>query len=274
VVVAGKSFVLVIGIDTYETMPTLRWASADAIQFYETFIRGRADDEVESLLLLNEAASATAIRAAFGEWLPTALPGDNVVAYFAGHGARELPPGRDLRTGAEAYLLPADVDSKHLYSTAISLTHELPNLLGRIRANNTVAIFDCCFAGGGRADHGERARGIDGPNFALAHALAEVPLNVAVVGPSGSIIDIGDGVVALMACGPNESAFERDDLQHGVFTYHLLEAFRQTRSQGQDHISVGRTYADLVEAVGSDTRMRQIPILDGRLSRQSIYLGG
>ena len=39
-----------------------------------------------------------------------------------------------MMTETDAYLLPVDVKVEHLYSTAISLTNELPTLLSRLRA--------------------------------------------------------------------------------------------------------------------------------------------
>ncbi len=272
----GKSFTLCVGIDTYSSagIPPLNWAIADADSFYQACLRGRDLDLTEARLITGSDATTEALRSAFGEWLAEAAAEDNVVAYFAGHGARELPPGKDLRTATEAYLLPFDAKSDRLYSTAISLTHELPTLLSRIRAKNTALIFDCCLSGSARvAYEGQRTRGIDGPNLRRALALSDVPLQVAVGKPGGGVTDIGDGVSILMACGPSQAALESDSLRHGIFTYHLLEVLNGSSQARTDAAPLGLIYADVVSAVARATNARQVPMLEGRLSDQRLFTG-
>lgn len=271
-----KTFVLSIGINDYDSkaIRPLRWAVDDARSFHQACLVGRDPEYVQSRLILGRDAGIQTIRHAFGEWLNQAMPEDNVIAYFAGHGAREILPGRDINSETEAYILPVDVSVKNLYSTAISLPSELPTVLKRLRARNAVFIFDCCLSGAARMSRdGQRNRGIDGPNFVKATAISDVGLNVMVRSIKGEEIDIGNGVSVMMACGPNQAALESDELRHGIFTYYLLELLLNKRDSDRRSLSVGQMYADVAKAVSDRTEHYQIPMLEGRLLDQRIFSG-
>lgn len=272
----SKSFVLAVGIDEYQNadIGDLSWAAADAQAFHSAFVRGREVGSVDGRLLLNEAATAVALREALGEWLTTAGPDDNVTAFFAGHGGREIQIGGNLRSDSASYLLPTDTDINHIYSTAVSLTHELPVILGRIRAKHVTIILDCCLAGASRtfAD-GMRGRGIDGPNFKRMSRLSDIPVNAAVTVDKGEMHDIGEGVSVLMACGPHQGAGESDVLGHGIFTHFLLQSIEGYRSQNHRSVSLGEIYSSVVRSVVTETDASQVPMLEGRLSDQRFFLG-
>jgi uncharacterized caspase-like protein len=272
----GKSFILSVGVNSYQsdTIPDLSWAAADAWAFHEASVRGRDPRLVESRLLIDDQATTLAVREAIGDWLATAGRDDNVLAFFAGHGAREVRPGADIRTETEAYLLPVDADIDHLYSTGISLTHELPVVLKRMAAGNVTLIFDCCLSGSGRAfNDGVRPRGIDGPNFARMLAVSDVMLNAAVMLYGGGLQDIGEGVSILMACGPNQAALESDELGHGIFTHHLLLVLEEQKRQASAMVSLGEVYAKVVKLVVDHTNADQVPMLEGRLADQHLFVG-
>ncbi|PRY32585.1 caspase family protein [Umezawaea tangerina] len=272
----SKSYVLSVGIDKYQSIaiPNLSWAANDARVFYDELTQGRASTSVESLLLIDDQATTSTIRDAMGDWLKTANEEDNIVAFFAGHGARELPVGADIRNGTEAYLLPSDADMDHLYATSISLSNELPIILKRISAGNVTFIFDCCLAGSSRTfDSKFRSRGMDGPNFTKIQAISDVWLNAAVTADNGSLHDVGEGVSVLMACGPNQVALEDSALKHGVFTYHLLEVLAEYRKSGSISVSLGNVYAEVVKLVLDHTQATQVPVLEGRLADQQLYVG-
>lgn len=273
----GRSFILAVGINTYRSpdIPNLNWAVADATAFHDAAIRGRDDGSVRARLLVEGDGITSNVRDSLGGWLAEAEPNDNVVAFFAGHGAREVWPDGDPSAAPEAYLLPSDADIDHLYSTGVSLTHELPIVRTRIRAGNVILIFDCCHAGGGVAfADGTRARGIDGPVFRRRQALSDVRLNVAVSLPGGGRQDIGDGVAILMACGPHQQARESDVLGHGIFTHHLLRALDERSGDAPVAVPLGVAYAQVVQAVLVHTKGQQLPVLEGRLVGQQLFVGG
>jgi uncharacterized caspase-like protein len=273
----NKSFVLSIGIDEYksDSIPNLSWAKADARAFLEATIGGRAPTSIESRLLLDDHATTVAIREAFGEWLATAGQNDTVIAFFAGHGGREIRAGGRIPNDIESYLIPVDGNRSHLYSTAVSLTNEFPILARRLASENVILILDCCLSGRGNLlSNGARARGIDGSNLAMMETLSDIPLNSSVVNVKGQLQDVGEGASMLMACGPNQAALESDELKHGVFTYHLLDLIEEQRSRGEDVLPLGDLYAQVVKSVVQHTGGRQVPMLEGRLAGQQLFVGG
>ncbi|MGF0319221.1 caspase family protein [Nocardia fluminea] len=273
----SKSFILSIGVDRYESdsIGNLKWAVADATAFYERALKGREKSSLKSRLLINDDATTRTIRESLGEWLATASRADNVIIFFAGHGAREIPPLGEIGSTMETYLLSSDTQVDHLYSTGISLTNELPIILKRIPASNITLLFDCCLSGAARIPTGpERARGIDGPNLTKMKNLSDVPLNAAVVLPGGGTHDIGDGITTITASGPEQAAMESDELEHGVFTYSLLKAMRENSQPGSPSSPpLGRLYSETTRLVMNHTAGRQVPMLVGRLSDQRLFVG-
>jgi hypothetical protein len=273
----STSFILSVGVNTYRSaaIQDLRWAVADATAFHNAATRGREVGSVRSRLLVDGDASTANLRESLGGWLAEAGPEDNVVAFFAGHGARELLPDGDPLAAPEAYLLPSDVDLDRLYSTGFSLSSELPIVRKRIRARNVTLIFDCCHAGGGVgfAD-GSRSRGIDGPLIRRRLALTDIGFNVGVSLPGGGKHEVGDGFTILMACGPHQSALERDVLGHGVFTFHLLRLLSEPLDGAPSGVPIGVVYSRLTQAVLTDTNGQQLPVMEGRLVDQHLFVGG
>lgn len=272
----GTSFILAIGIDQYRSprIRDLAWASADAIAIHEALTLGRAPESVRSRLLLNDQATVAVIRESLGEWLTQAGRDDSIVVCFAGHGARELRPGGDVRSDTESYLLPTDCDIDHIYSTAFSLAFELPVIMKRLHAGNTTFMLDCCLSGSARVfNDGMRTRGIDGPNFTRAQRISDIPVNAAVMGTNGADYDVGEGATIMMACGYNQAALESDELGHGIFTYHLLDIIASLRGPERASASLGEIYARAVRTVVSCTNAAQVPMLEGRLADQRLFIG-
>jgi uncharacterized caspase-like protein len=271
----GTSFILAVGVDDFSDplIPNLQWAAADATTFFSAATSGRDPGRLESRLLVNGDATLKSVRNALGDWLATSRPSDNVIVYFAGHGARELRPGADVNH-ADAYLLPVDAEINSLYSTSLSLRYEVPTLLQRIAARHVIFILDCCLAGSSRTTApGMRNRGIDGPNITRAEAVAGHPLHSAVALSAGGSADVGEGVIVLSACGPNQSALESDEFGHGVFTHFLTSVMQHDREQGVQVSSVGSLYERTTKLVRGFTSYEQIPMLEGRVSDQGLYVG-
>jgi hypothetical protein len=113
-------------------------------------------------------------------------PGDNLWFFFAGHGKRYRD--RD-------YLMPNDADPDDVERSCISLQY-VSERLRRSGADNVIMLIDAC-----RSGHGKR----DGVGFGQEKQ---------------------QGVITLLSCSSGESSYEIDELQHGSFTYALLEGLR------------------------------------------------
>jgi len=181
---------LVIGNDSYLTVPKLRNARSDAGALSR--VLSKLDYSVSSFTDLNERDMKRAIR----DFMKTVSGGDEVLFFYAGHG---------VQIGGENFLLPVDIraeDARAVRDEAIPLQRVLDDLT-EAKVRLTVAIVDACrdnpFAGSGRAIGG---RGLS-------------PTNAA----SGQVImfSAGSGQQALDRVGPN------DQSRNGLFTRVLLK---------------------------------------------------
>ena len=181
---------LVIGNDSYQTVPKLRNARSDAGALSR--VLSKLDYSVSSFTDLNERDMKRAIR----DFMKTVSGGDEVLFFYAGHG---------VQIGGENFLLPVDIraeDARAVRDEAIPLQRVLDDLT-EAKVRLTVAIVDACrdnpFAGSGRAIGG---RGLS-------------PTNAA----SGQVImfSAGSGQQALDRVGPN------DQSRNGLFTRVLLK---------------------------------------------------
>ncbi|HEV8483706.1 MAG TPA: hypothetical protein VGV87_09170 [Blastocatellia bacterium] len=217
---SGKQFELwavVIGVSRYlygdqkidgSVITNLKNASDDAEAIGE-FLRseeggGFRDDHIK--LLKDEGATRQNVIAAL-EMLKRGKPDDFFVIYIAAHGA--LLPYADPKTKTTAdipYFLLYDTDLRDPEHTALRMD-AFRETVSRIPPRKGLVLSDTCYSGGvqlaGRsADESVRAnqRYIDEMNQITA------------------------GVGFISAARQTERSYEKDDFNHGVFTYCLLEA--------------------------------------------------
>lgn len=112
--------------------------------------------------------------------------GDNLWFFFSGHG---------LRHEEEDYLLPYDADPNRVQRTALSLQYVVRRLR-KCGADNIILILDAC-----------RNEGKKGQGQAIGKQKQK-------------------GIITIASCSPYETAYEIKDLQHGSFTYALLQGLR------------------------------------------------
>jgi hypothetical protein len=247
---------LVVGINDYAHVPKLKYAVNDAIAFYDVLTRMNRLPKENITLLLDKEATLTNLRSELGTQLKSkAARDDMVIIYFAGHGATEpdtLSPDGD---GLEKYLLPYNADLSDLYSSALP-TREISHIFRRIRSERLVFIADACYSGA----NGGRTVSLSGMRANLSDAfLARI---------SG-----GKGTVVLSASGPNEVSVENDRLQHGVFTYYLIEALQGAADRNDDGlITTDEVYDYVSEKVTRATNQEQHPIKKGSV-KGSLVMG-
>ncbi len=77
-------------------------------------------------------------------------------------------------------------------------------------------------------------------------------------------IAAGRGKVIITASAANEVSVEKDDLQHGVFTYYLLEALKGAADSDRDGaVTVDEAYRYVSEKVPRATGQEQHPVKKG-----------
>lgn len=195
----SQNWAICIGIDRYDNLQSLQFATRDAEMLRDFFEKEVAFDKVYFF-----AEDAPPIPTDFGEPIrssPTGAtlrrflrirfeqkflkPSDNFCFFFAGHGRRERD--RD-------YLMPCDADPGNVAETAIPVSL-VSERLRRCGAENVILLLDACRNEGARDGEGIGA-------------------------------ETQPGVVAISSCSPSQRSYEIDELQHGAFTYGLIEGLR------------------------------------------------
>lgn len=194
----GRNWAITIGINGYRNLQRLNYAKHDAETMQAFFQRELqvktvyhfTDDSPpiapDSGPPLDSSPTYAALRRFFRVRFDEAFlrAGDNLWCFFAGHGKRHHD--RD-------YLMPIDADPGDVEGTGIALQY-VTERLRRSGADNVVLLIDACRSCG---------RQRDGTGFGQEKQ---------------------QGVITLLSCSPWEAAYEIEDLQHGAFTYALLEA--------------------------------------------------
>ncbi len=245
---------VVVGINDYPNTRRLKWAVNDAKAFYRHLVDVIQIPPENVTLLLNQDASLSRLRSALGTHLKKkAGKEDMVIIYFAGHGATEkdvLSPDGD---GLEKYLLPYDVDPQDLYASALPM-REISHIFYRIQSERIIFIADSCYSGAS----GGRTISLSGIRANISDAFLD-----RIAG--------GKGTVIMTASGANEVSAEDEKLQHGVFTYYLLEGLSGAADADQDGlVTVAEAYRYVSTHVPRATGQEQHPVKKGTVEGRLI----
>lgn len=248
-----KKLALVVGIGAFKDsrISPLRFAANDARGFADTLKNECRFDYVQTLV--NESATTVDIKNEIDNLAKMAAPEDLAVVYFASHGSPAENDKADIN-----YIVTYDTNLDKLYATAFKMDDLLNDVKKRIPAERIVAFLDTCYSGGtfkelppgwtkiGRAlvvkPSGLQSKSIE-------KDLREAGLRVKIkpTTPTDSRKPQGVGRVIIAASRQNEQSYEFAEdkgIQHGYFTYFLLDIVRQNR-----RISVEALYALLKEKV-------------------------
>ncbi len=244
---------LVIGNDTYESLPVLQKARNDA-----TSIAGALQGLGFVVTALTDADRRTMTRA-LSDLASAISPGDEVLFYFAGHG---------VEIAGRNYLLPSDApaarpgDEAFLTAESVAVDDILATLQSR-GAKVTVLILDACRNNPFPRDGTRSAGGAQG----LAPIAA----------PEGAFIlfSAGTGQTALDALGPQDAD------ANSVFTRALLPLLAAPGVPVQD---IARALKAEVEATAARVNHKQRPayydeltgdfVLNGGAARSAVALDG
>lgn len=233
----GEKYALVIGIGDYKHAPDyekcnsrfcdLRYTDKDAKEFYQLLKEELSGFKDENLsLLMNEEATASAIRGEFGHYIKTLNEDDLLVFYYSGHGGRETDIGNDESDGIDEYYLPHDAKKDDLFATAIR-DDEFGNWMSSLNTNNVVIILDSCFSGGATKS---------------TKGMSPAGLKAAPYNNVFNDFDVQNKVL-LAASEENQPSLESEKLHQGVFTHYLLKALKGKADLDQDgEIAVNEVY--------------------------------
>lgn len=253
----GTRWALVVGVSKFDdaSIQPLKYAADDARLFAATLEDKSVGDfpANQVRLLVDDAATTTAIRAGLNWIARSAKPQDLVVIYVATHGS-----ARDLDSvGGANYLVTEDTrlgpnrDQDLLFGSALPMNDLVATVANRISALRTAIFIDTCFSGSTDVrPHGVSVSERDLQRFGQ-----------------------GQGRIIMSAARADQESRESDDLHHGYFTYYLVEALK---SPGTPHLldEVYRRVAkDVSQRVRNDTSPmseHQDPVLS-RSSEQTDF---
>ncbi|MEM9859714.1 MAG: caspase family protein, partial [Bacteroidota bacterium] len=220
VVASSDLFILAVGINEYKNSAyDLNYAQPDAKSFVDKITErsGKIFRNVRKLEIYDKEATKDNIQIAFKSIVTQAKPEDVFVFYYAGHGTL------DEDNDDEYYLVPTDItklygDPEQLQAKGISATG-LKGMLAELKPQKQLILMDACHSGG-----------------ALKSIKTRAPAS-----EEKAIVQLAraSGVVMIASSGTQQYASEFEVLEHGVFTYSLLEALDGKLGMLDNRIMVG-----------------------------------
>jgi WD40 repeat protein len=201
-------YVLAVGLNEYQNPKyNLNYGRTDAEAFAAAIAeRGKGIFKTVNVELLTDGkATRSSIEAALQHITDVAKKQDVFIFYYAGHGAMT---DRNEKAASEFYLVPYDVTQIYggdnsLAARGIS-ARSILELSMRISALKQLVLLDACQSGGAVEQFAALLRG-----SAEEKAIAQLARSA--------------GVTVLAAAGQDQFAVEYKDLNHGAFTYALLQ---------------------------------------------------
>lgn len=248
----GITYALIVAVEHYhqpDHFPRVRYTTKDAIEFSEALKGvGVLDDDIK--LLLDNAATKTAIEKEIENITRKVLENDRIIIFFSGHGAYE---------NKENYLLPVDCYNDDIDSTSVSINKVLGKLNKSLCERNLL-FLDCCHSG---LEPGTDTKDID-KNF-LADEL---------------IYNSKDEEYTLgfASCKSNQTSFNHPALKNGVWSHFLIKAL--VGDAGEIYES-GLLYSDKLQTylnkttkeyvkMNTDKKKDQVPIVFGNVTDRFI----
>ena len=235
---------LIVGIESYASLPPAQYADLDANHFYD-FAHHALGVPISRIKLLTDAqAGRTDLLKAMRTWMKSEIAGgkSDVYIFFAGHGLAS-------DDGTKTYLLPTDGDLGLLDETSILRD----DLIASAKGARTITLFlDTCYSGGTR-----------GTEVLLAGARP-----IAIV-PDES--GLPANVTLLAAATGAQLSSTYDVAQHGLFSYWLMKGLEgEAEANGDRTITMGELHdyvSKRVRPIAARRNRQQDPQLIGDSAR-------
>ncbi|MCB0626222.1 MAG: caspase family protein [Saprospiraceae bacterium] len=225
-----KVWAVVIGVSSYNHMPTLRYTDDDAYRMY-AFLKspeGGALSDEQVRILIDEDATKDGIVEVMKEVFYKAGPNDLVFLYYSGHGLK----------GA---FLPIDFDGFNN-----KLEHEEINaILSESPAKYKLCIADACHSGSLLAMKSGEVKGILESYY-------------------NTLAQASPGTALIMSSKSEETSLESSGLRQGVFSHFLIRGLKGEADSNKDKIvTVQELYNFIFSNVRQYTGNRQSPVIRG-----------
>ena len=234
---------LIIGVETYSSLPPAHYADSDATHFYDYASQSLGVPPHKIKLLTDTKANRVDLLQAMRSWMRTEVNGkSDVYIFFAGHGLASAD-------GSKTYLLPADGDRDLLDETSILRD----DLIASAKGAKTITMFlDTCYSGGTRTNEVLLA---DARPIAIVPDKSALPSNVTV----------------LAAASGAQLSSTYEAAQQGLVSYWLMKGLEGDADANKDKkITAGELHEYVARQVGPMAQRRnrqQDPQLMGDSTR-------
>lgn len=230
---SGSKYAIIVGVANYPPpQVSLTYTDDDASGLRNRLVSLPGWDADHIVLLLNEQATSANFRAALSA-LPEAGADDLLLVFFSGHGTYYDDMNGDETDGYDEALLFYDYTNPMLDDTLALLLEQVP-------MQRLAVIADACYSGGQLDSRAAGHAAASRPALAEEGFLEDLA-RIGARGPK-DLDRLAKELVAISACRFNEVSWEIASLQHGLFTYALLEALDGRADAAGD--SDGQTSAE------------------------------
>lgn len=232
-----QEFALLVGVSDYDPVCTygdLTYSHKDALDMFDLLVNEHGWNPSNIVLLLNESATAENILSGIS-WLKEECsnPRSTALFYFSGHGSFFCDKAAisDRDEPVDECIMPHDGNPQT--SENIIFDDTLGDLLDDLKPARVILVLDSCYSGGFIKETGSEGR------------------------------------LVLASCGEREMCWEgmetgKVQIQNGVFTYCLLEAFGGAGDMDDDgRVSVEEAGSYAMDRVRDFTPDVQPEMFDG-----------
>ena len=235
----AATYAVIVGIADYSTaseLPALQFTDDDAQSVYSWLRNAGGWSSANVRLLLNSQATVANLVAALDAF-DDASPYDTLLFFYSGHGtwafdddAFEESDGRD--------------ECLCLYDQTYFRDDTLEALLAQVPMTRIAVFLDACYSGG-------QLNSLSAQDDAGAWDVLS-DLERLADARTRDLDQLAKSVVAVSACRYDEYSYELNSLEHGAFTYALLEGLggpADAQGNGDGVTSVEECYAYVAERV-------------------------
>jgi PKD repeat protein len=258
---SATNYAIIVGLAAYYYAPCLYFTDDDVLAVRQALLSSPGWDEENVTFLLNADATSWNFIAALDD-LDAADENDLLFIFFSGHGGRV--PDDDPGEEADGY-----DEVLYLHDRAWITDDALERFLAHVPMRRIVVMVDSCFSGG---QLGEGEIPVD-PSGWSADWSAD--LGRASHNHPQDLDSLTKSIVAVTASRETEYSWELRALEHGVFTYSLLEALSGIADEVGDRdgfVSAEECYAyvaprvlDLISSIDEEQHPQLLDLCEGEL---------
>ena len=187
-------------------------------------------------------------------------PDDTLVFYYSGHGVPDK--------WGKTFLAPSEMDANHPFKTGFSFDDLTDSMLGS-NSLSVVTILDSCFSGSLKIGKGIDSKSGEEAATRIANKIVE---------EKSDKLKQGVGRCLLAASQGYEEAYDRQEKDHSIFTYYLLEGLKGHKNAVDEdgnvtYDTLGKFITREMGNLPAEKRPKQTPIRKGEVSGGEIVLG-